>query len=107
VAFLNGAWNIVPLDIPPPLPQNPEQDPRKLMVVSRYQAKAALYNAGLLDSVETFMASDTPTKLQKLAWTDAQYFYRLSPTVLAIGEVLGYTDTQLDFLFSVANDITA
>lgn len=75
--------------------------------VSRFKARAALLNAGLLDQVETLMsAADTPA-LAKLAWTDATEFERASPTVATMGAALGLDDAALDALFIAAAKITA
>ena len=75
--------------------------------VTRFQARAALYQAGLLDQVETLMNDpETPT-LARLAWQDAQSFERQSPTIAAMATALGLTDAQLDDLFIAAAGITA
>lgn len=76
-------------------------------VVSRFQARAALYNFGLLTAVETLMASADTPMLAKLAWADAQTFKRNSPTVLTLGSALGLTEAQLDELFVAAAKIEA
>lgn len=76
-------------------------------VVSRFQARAALHLAGLLDTVEAIMASPTTPVLAKLAWADAQEFKRNSPSLLGIAGALALTDTQLDDLFTTAAGIEA
>ena len=79
----------------------------KVRSVSRFQARAALLNAGLLDQVEAMMAApETPT-LARLAWADAQEFLRESPTVLSMGAALGLDSAQLDALFAEAATINA
>ena len=83
----------------------PEYVDRESMVVTRFQARAALLNAGLLDTVNTAMQSAQP--VAQLAWADAQTFRRLSPTVMAIGAGLGLSDEQLDDLFIYAAKIEA
>lgn len=75
--------------------------------VSRFQARAALHLAGLLDDVETMIAAPGTPALAKLAWQDAQEFRRTSPTVLAMAGALGMTDAQLDDLFTAAAGIDA
>lgn len=80
---------------PAPIPQ----------IVSRFQARAALYGAGLLPSVETAIAAADP--LVQMAWVDAQEFRRDSPTILAMAGALGLTDTQVDELFTAASQIQA
>lgn len=80
---------------PPPVPQ----------VVSRFQARAALYGAGLLDDVETAIATSDP--LVQMAWADAQEFQRNSPTILALAGVLGLSESDVDELFITASGIVA
>lgn len=75
--------------------------------VTKFQAKAALHLAGLLDSVEPLMASPDTPQLARLAWQDAQEFRRTSPTVLAMAQSLGLSDSQLDELFITAAGIDA
>lgn len=76
-------------------------------VVSRFQARAALYEAGHLQNIETVMASPATEMLVKLAWQDAQEFRRNSPTVIALGYALGITESDLDQLFIAAAAIEA
>jgi hypothetical protein len=80
---------------------------RQQMVVSRFQAKAALAQAGLLDSVEALMADTSTPIVARLAWQDALEFRRLSPTIQTMGHALGLTDAQMDQLFEVAKTIEA
>jgi hypothetical protein len=82
---------------PTPIPQT----------VSRFQARAALYQAGLLDQVETLMSDPATDMMAKLAWADAQEFKRSSPTIATLSAELGLTDTQLDDLFRQAATIDA
>ena len=82
---------------PPAVPQS----------VTRFQAKAALLGAGLLEQVEVYMAlPDTPA-VTKLAWTETQDFERASPTVAGLAALLGLTAGQVDALFVTASGITA
>jgi hypothetical protein len=74
-------------------------------VVSRFQARAALYQAGLFDQIETLMQNSETPMLARLAWQDAQEFKRQSPTVLAMASALGLNDEQLDSLFITAYGI--
>lgn len=73
--------------------------------VSRFQARAALLSAGLLDQVETAVA--TGDRITQLAWSDAQEFRRLSPTISILSTAMGLTDEQLDALFRDAATIEA
>lgn len=86
-------------DLPPSLPV-----PQKII---RFQALAALYQAGLLDSIKTYMADPATDGFTKLAWEEAQEFNRASPMVASIGALFGLTDPQMDDLFRFAATITA
>ena len=85
---------------PPPPPSVPQ-------AVSRFQARAALHLAGLLEQVETMMANPATDPMARLAWQDAQEFRRNSPTVLGMGAALGLSQAQLDDLFIQAATISA
>lgn len=80
---------------------------REKMIVSRFQARAALHLAGLLEAVETLMQSPDTPMLARLAWQDAQEFKRQSPTVLAMASALNLSDADLDQLFITAAGIDA
>ena len=75
------------------------------MVVSRFQARAALHLAGLLEMVESAMASEAVNPLIKLAWRDAAEFRRSTPAILGMAESFGWSSDQLDQLFMTAKDI--
>lgn len=75
------------------------------MVVSRFQARAALHGAGLLSAVETAVANADP--ITQLAWADALEFRRNSPTIAALAGIVGLTDEQIDNLFIAAGQIQA
>jgi hypothetical protein len=73
--------------------------------VSTFQAKAALAIVGLYDAVDAYMKLDTTDRLTKLKW-EYSTFKRDDPSVLAIGQALGITDSQMDELFELARTIT-
>ncbi len=75
--------------------------------VSRFQARAALYNADLLGTIEAYMASPDVDPIVKLAWEDAQEFRRTSPTVASLSTLLGLNSEALDALFIAAAKIEA
>ncbi len=78
---------------------------RAAMVVSRFQARAALMGSGLLATADAeIQAAD---EMAKLAWADAQEFRRNSPLVAAIAVKLGMDEIQLDYLFRQAANIEA
>jgi hypothetical protein len=89
----------------PPDPAEILATERAAMVVSRFQARAALLNAGLLDQIEEALATVDP--FAKLAWTDAVEFRRNSPTIAALQSAVGLTDEQIDDLFRAAAKIEA
>lgn len=94
----NAQWDGSKWIVPPPyVPQS----------VSRFQAKAALLNAGLLSQIEAIIADPATDAMTKLAWAEAIQFERNSPTVLGLASALGLTDQQLDELFTAAAQINA
>ena len=74
--------------------------------VSRFQAKAALALAGLLDQANDVVAGSGNTVLQ-LAWAEATEFKRNSPGINALAPALGLDDAALDDLFRTASGIVA
>lgn len=80
---------------------------RAQMSVTPFQAKAALFNAGLLDDVETLIAAAETSTLTKLAWANAVEWRRTSPMLSELSASLNMTDEQLDALFIAAAAITA
>lgn len=80
-------------------------DNTKTLQVTSFQAKYALDQAGLLESVEALIAApETPTKT-KLAWSSNADFKRYSEMILGLAAVLNLSDEQLDDLFSLAATI--
>jgi hypothetical protein len=75
------------------------------MVVSAFQAKAALQAAGLYVSAET--AVNVAGGITLLAWQTAIEYRRNSPTIAALQVTLGLTDAQVDDLFRAAALIDA
>lgn len=76
---------------------------RERMQVTRYQAKAALLDAGLLDQCEAIVAASDDPHL-KIAWQEAG-FIRRSAFVDYVGAQLDLTPEQLDELFIAAAKI--
>lgn len=72
--------------------------------VSPYQARAALFAAGLLDEVET--AVTAAGGQTKIAWEYAATIERHSAFITAMQPVLGMTGEQVDDLFIAASAIT-
>lgn len=88
-----------------PLLPDPIIAERASMVVSRFQAIAALMDAGMLAQVNTALADAGP--LAQLAWAEATEFRRNSPTIAGLAAGLGMTDIQVDDLFRAASLIHA
>lgn len=79
---------------------------RARTAVSAFQAKAALYNRGLLDEATT--AATAAGGLILLAWNTATEYARLSPAIVALAPAIGITDpADLDDLFREAALISA
>ena len=85
-------------------PPEPTQVPQS---VTRFQARAALMQAGLLADVEAYMALESTDAFIRLAWTEAQEFNRTSPTVLELASIIGVSDSELDDLFKFAVGVYA
>jgi len=102
-------WDAVLATSPAPYVAPALPDPiiaeRAAMTVSRFQALAALLNAGLLSQVNVALADAGP--LAQLAWAEATEFRRNSPTIAGLAAGLGLTDTEVDDLFRAAALITA
>lgn len=88
-----------PLDLADPIVLVPQ-------AVSRFQAKAALAMAGLLDQANAAVAASGDVVLQ-LAWAEATEFKRNSPGINALAPALGLDDAALDQLFITASGIVA
>lgn len=73
--------------------------------VTRFQARAAIQLAGLLDDAEAAIAEAHP--LSRIAWEHAHVYRRDSPTLISIGQQLGLSEADMDELFKTAASITA
>lgn len=94
-AILN-AW----ADFPEP-PPYVEPAPTPVTRVSPRQARLALLDAGLLDTVETELAKPE-NKAALISWEYATSVERDSPLIATIGGALGMTEQQIDDLFTAA-----
>lgn len=107
--FVGGVWVqtwAVDDATPEEITQRIEQK-RQAMVVTPFQAKAALLDADLLDDIEAMMADPLADRTVVLAWNNVPEFRRLSPMVAGIASALGWSDEQLDDLFLAAAQIVA
>ncbi|MDO5606698.1 MAG: hypothetical protein Q4G25_16215 [Paracoccus sp. (in: a-proteobacteria)] len=93
-----GGWPKL-ADPPPPVPIVPAE-------VSRFQARAALMQAGLLADAEAAVAA-SGDQLVQLAWSESAVFPRNSPTIATLAPALGLTDEAIDQLFITASRISA
>ena len=73
--------------------------------VTRFQARAALYQSGLFEAVEAEITKPETDMMLKLAWQDALTFKRNSSFVTGMATLLNLTEEQLDGLFSLAATI--
>ena len=73
--------------------------------MSRFQALAALTNAGLYATAQAAVTAAGGITL--LAWNNATQFDRTSPTIASLQGALGLTSAQVDALFIAAAQITA
>lgn len=85
--------------LPPPSNPVPQS-------VSRFQAKAALAQAGLLTQADAVVMASGNAVLQ-LAWSEANQFQRNSPGIAALAPALGLDSAGLDDLFRAAAGIVA
>jgi hypothetical protein len=95
-SFDGNTWTNVPPPPPPiPVPQS----------VTRFQAFAALTNAGLY--AQAMNAVNAAGGLTLLAWNNALNFERSSPSIAAIAASLNLTSEQVDALFVAGSQIQA
>lgn len=92
---------------PAPEEPSPLEQWRASTVVSVFQAKAALSQAGYLEDVKAYMADPDTDPITVLAWETATEFRRNSPTVNELAGVLALSDDQVDDLFRFALTIYA
>jgi hypothetical protein len=78
----------------------PEEQPWS---VTPLQAKTALEDAGLLETIESYMI--TADKKTKIAWDNTSEFRRDSVLLASISQALGLTDAQVDALFEAAKEV--
>lgn len=74
--------------------------------VTRFQARAALLQAGLLDAA-TAAVEASGDAFTKLAWAEASEWRRESALVVGMATAIGLTSDQIDDLFRAAAQITA
>jgi hypothetical protein len=84
-----------------PVPQLPDSLPPS--IITMRQARQALYQAGLLDQANSFIAAIPGSDGDKarIAWEYAGDVERANPLVAQIAASIGLTDQQLDDLFTL------
>lgn len=106
--FSGDGWELVlPYKEPTPEQTPPPPPSRVPLYVTRFQALAALLQAGLLGDIAAYMSLETTDSFTRLAWQEVQVFKRDSPLVSAIGSLFGLTQVQIDDLFIFASTIEA
>ncbi|WP_333822870.1 hypothetical protein [Pinisolibacter sp.] len=75
------------------------------MTVSRFQARAALREAGLLETIDAAVAAADP--ITQEAWASGGVFERTSPTIATLAGALGLGEQEIDALFARAAAISA
>jgi hypothetical protein len=103
--WTGAAWVVEPIPTGPTVAPADPAAPVVPASVTRFQARAALLAAGLLDDVEATIAG--ADRFVQIAWADAASFERTSPTIAALAAALGLTDQQIDDLFRAAATISA
>lgn len=82
-----------------------QQREREAMVLTRYQARAALHDAGLLDDVDTLMADANTSAEIKIMWEHKERIRRTHSATIQMATALGWTADQLDDLFRAGMQI--
>ncbi len=86
----------LPSEAPPAVPQS----------VTRYQARAALLEAGILDEVEAYFRELPSSSLDKLAWDESTTVNRNSDSFKGAASALGLNAEQIDRLLIRAEQFT-
>lgn len=102
-----GQWftSYIAVDYTPEELQAQLEQARQSMKVSPFQAKAALYKANLLDTVEQLVNDPATDPLVKLAYNNATQWDRLSSMITTLATALNLSDAQVDDLFKEAAKI--
>lgn len=107
VEEINGRWytKYIAVDYTPEEIEARLEQWRQSASCTPFQGKAALFEAGLLDDVETLIASAATDTLTKLAWANAVEWKRMSPMILSLATALELSPAQVDDLFKAAANI--
>jgi len=74
---------------------------REKASLSRSDFKLALHELGELENVNTAMSDPSADPRAVILWEDALEFKRMNKDLLALADELGYTEEQLDEIFSI------
>jgi len=74
---------------------------REKASLSRADFKLALHEMGELDNVKSAMSDPSADPRAVILWEDALEFKRMNKDLLALADELGYTEEQLDEIFSI------
>lgn len=97
-AVWNGSgWDLT--TTPPPEPVPVKDVPE---FITKYQAKMALLQVGLYESVEQYVSSSNDYAL-KISWYDATNFYRNNHFIALLAAEFNLTQDQVDDLFILGN----
>jgi len=77
------------------------QKARENAKLTRAEFKLALLEMGELDNVKAAMDAPDADPRAVILWEDALEFKRMNKDLLALADELGYTDQQLDEIFSI------
>ena len=83
----------------------PVKPPEVPEIVSRFQGRVALMQAGILDDIETYMLTADP--FEREAWNSITEMRRSSPMTIRLGALFGLTSDMMDDLFRFAATIYA
>ena len=99
IELIDGVWTQTFIGSEPTI-----ESLRENMVVTARQARLALLDASLLSQVDVaIQAMPEPDKTQvSIEWEYATEIERTSPWVIAMGQALNLSETELDALFEVA-----
>lgn len=99
--FVEGKWLIEAIPAPEPEPEPEPPQPGPPSVVTMRQARLALLKAGLLEQVNTAIASlqGAEGEAARIEWEYSQEIWRNRPFVILLGDTLGLSAKQIDDLF--------
>jgi len=95
-------WASVPGNVAAPYVAPPEPVPQ---IVSRFQGRQALRDAGQFDAVQAFIDRPETPAIVRAAWDEVQQFERTSLVIMSVAVVLSWTAQEVDAMFVAASRI--